>query len=72
MFTVPRDLLLADNTIRIKLLNNAVDAVAVQALSLRAGTRLKMMGDTAGSDEANPTEWTRNVGAAMDLGIQVL
>ena len=69
---MPCDLLLADNTIWIKLLNNAVDAVAVQALSLRAGTRLKMMRDTASSDEASPTEWTRNVGAAVDLGIQVL
>ncbi|KOS48555.1 hypothetical protein ACN38_g529 [Penicillium nordicum] len=69
---MPPDLLLAYNAIWIKLSNNAVDAVAVQNLSLRTGPILKMMGDTAGRDKASPTERTGNVGTAVGFGVPVL
>lgn len=72
LFIVPPDLLLTDNASGIKLLNNSVDAVAVQDLSLRTGPTLKMMRDPTSSDKASATERTRNIGTAVGLGVQVL
>ena len=69
---MPPNLFLADVAIRVKLLDNAVNFVAIQALSLRAGSTFEMMGNTASRDKASATERARNTSTTVGLGIQML
>lgn len=69
LFIVPSYLLLADNAIWIKLLNDAVNLVTVQHWGSGTGSTLQVMSYTGCSDKASLTEETGNASATMGLGV---
>lgn len=69
LFVIPCNLLVADNTSGIKLLNDAVNLVTVQHWGSGAGSTLQVMSYTGCSDKTSSTEGTSHVSATMGLGV---
>jgi hypothetical protein len=57
---VPFEQAFSNDVVGITLTEKTMDDAAGEALSLRTGGGLKMVGNTAGSDEGGLAEWTRD------------
>lgn len=64
--------LLGDDVIRVTAADLLKDGVAVELLGVRAGAGLEMCSDAGGGRECAAAERTGDVGAAVDVGIEVL
>lgn len=61
-----------DDAVRVSLAHYAENGIAVKVPGARAGTGLQMVADSAGSGEVDFAEGAGDVGAAVDLRVEVL